>query len=119
MPNDFSKTYQYPNCGPWGITLDDELRTESRLNASFSQRSWEDARLDGCLPRPGRPLPRWPPPPGKGFIYPTMEKGQTVLQDLGVAKNCPSMYHEEPPFVECKKTRQRMGPVMDTVDRKS
>lgn len=116
MPSDMDRSYFFPSCGPWGTTIDDQLRTESRLNASWSQQAWESAKLDGCLPRPGRPLPRWPPPAGTGFIYPSSEKAAQTVLDLGVARQCPEIYAEEPPFVECRKTRKRIGPVLDTVN---
>ena len=78
--------------------MDDQLRTESRLNASFSQNAWANAQLTGCLPRPCRPPPSWPPPPNEGFIYPTLEKKQQELLDGGVASGCPETYNLESPF---------------------
>ena len=68
---------QYNQCGPWGVTLDEELSRQSRLNASFSQYAWEEAKQNGCLPCPGRSLPKWPPT-GK-YIYPEMSKVPEVV----------------------------------------
>lgn len=115
------RTYNFPSCGPWGVTLDDQLRTESRLNASFSQDAWANAQLTGCLPRPCRPLPNWPPPPGQGFIYPTLEKKPQELLDLGVATGCPETYDLESPFaggceLSLKAAAQRRPPVLDMVN---
>ena len=55
---------QYNQYGPGGGTFDEEISRLSRLNASFSQY--------GCLPCPGRSLPKWPPT-GK-YVYPEMAK---------------------------------------------
>lgn len=76
-------TYQYPNCGPWGITVSDQLQTASRLNTTFSQRSWADAKQNGCLPPPGKGYPKWPPPRTDGFVYPTLDKKPIELATLG------------------------------------
>lgn len=76
-------SYQYPECGPWGITMSDQLRTASRLNTTFSQRSWADAKQDGCLPPPCGKYPSWPPPRNDGFVYPTMQKKPQELLTLG------------------------------------
>jgi len=100
MQQDLTRSYHAPvSCGPWGITLDDTLRTQSRLNASFDQRSWEDAKLDGCLPRVCNPLPSWPP---QNFIYPSGDgnKKPQELLDLGVATGCPATYALESPYVQ-------------------
>ena len=98
-PPNTNRSYFFPSCGPWGVTLDDELRTESRLNASFSQNAWANAQLTGCLPRPCRPLPNWPPPAGEGFIYPTFsDTKEQELLDLGVATGCPATYDLESPY---------------------
>lgn len=106
------------SCGPWGITLQDQLRTQSELNASFSQHAWADAQLSGCLPRTCNPLPKWPPPPGEGFIYPTLEKKQQELLDLGVATGCPGIYNLEMPYASgdsltIQAAAQRRPPVID------
>lgn len=72
--NEQQRSYEYPNCGPWGITLNDQLRNTSVLNTTFSQRGWESAKQDGCLPQPSTKLPTWPPPKGVGFVFPTDQK---------------------------------------------
>lgn len=77
------RSYNYPQCGPWGITLSDELRTQSRLNTAFSQRAWAGAKQDGCLPAPCGTLPTWPPPRGDGFVYPSLSKKPQELLTLG------------------------------------
>lgn len=77
------RTYHYPQCGPWGITLSDELNTQARLNTSFSQRAWADAKQNGCQPPPGESYPSWPPPRGDGFVYPTLSKKPQELMTLG------------------------------------
>jgi len=79
------------SCGPWGQTLDSLLREQSHTNSSFSQKAWADAQMDGCLPRPARALPSWPPSPD-AFTYPALDKSPQVLLDLGVAKNSPQVY---------------------------
>jgi len=64
------------------------------------------------------PLPKWPPPAGEGFIYPTMEKKQQELLDLGVATGCSSIYAQEPPYAQPKASfyRPPPGPVIDIVN---
>lgn len=91
------KEYVYPNCGPWGVTVDQALATQSRLNSTFSETQWQNAKMDGCLPQPGLPYPQWPPPPNT-FIYPTLQKGPTQVLDLGVRESCPQVYKQDPPY---------------------
>lgn len=98
-PPDFNKMYFYPSCtSTAGITLDDQLREQSRLNSSFAQNNWTNAQLSGCLPKACQPLPNWPPPAGTGFIYPTLEKKQQELLDLGIATGCSETYALQPPY---------------------
>lgn len=121
MQTNLFKDYVAPSCGAYGISLDDQLRTESRLNASFSQNAWANAQLSGCLPRPCRPPQKWPPTPGQGFIYPTLEKKQQELLDLGVATGCPETYDLESPYADggqfsLQATARARRPVIDAVN---
>ncbi|HEY9815624.1 MAG TPA: hypothetical protein V6D20_07480, partial [Candidatus Obscuribacterales bacterium] len=68
------------------MTLNDQLGVASQLNTTFSQRAWEDAKQDGCLPKPHLALPQWPPPAGRGFVFPTAQKKPQELLDLGAAE---------------------------------
>lgn len=93
-------SYEYPNCGPWGITLNDQLRTTSKLNTTFSQRGWEDAKQDGCLPQPCTKLPSWPPPKGVGFIFPTDQKKPQEIMDLNATEHDCAIGDMAVPFVD-------------------
>lgn len=77
--------YQQQECGPWGITLTQELDRTMRTNTAFSQFAWESAKQEGChYPCPERKLPSWPPC-GK-FIYPTLQK-DGAQKVVGVQNN--------------------------------
>jgi hypothetical protein len=72
-------SYDLPECGPFGITLSQELGRMQNSNVSFSEQAWQAARQEGCIACPGRTLPSWPPPNSQ-FLYPTLQKEkQTVL----------------------------------------
>jgi len=107
----WTATYNYPECGPWGITLKDQLTTNSRLNASFSQRAWEDAKQNGCLPAPCKPYPRWPPPARTGYVYPVAgnKKPQEVL-DLGGSDFANDATCGGQPFIANNLTRPTSWP---------
>ncbi len=71
-------SYQEQECGPWGITLSQELGRMSRLNTSYSEFAWQSAKQEGChYPCPTRKLPSWPP--CGNFIYPTLQKEKQVV----------------------------------------
>lgn len=72
VPDKLPASYQQPSCGPWGVTLEEEMGRTMKMNTAFSQFAWESAKQDGCLPCPRTNLPQWPPT-GK-FLYPTMQK---------------------------------------------
>lgn len=101
-------SYDYSNAGPWGVTVNDQLKTTSQLNTSFSQRAWEDAKQDGCLPQPCLSLPQWPPPAGQGFVYPTQQKKPIEILDLGTS----GFHDQQVPFVE---PQQRVAKVVVSV----
>jgi hypothetical protein len=69
----------YSNEGPWNLTLNDQLDNISKQNVAFSQMSWEDSKQDGCLPPPNFDLPKWPPKPNNGFIYPDLDKNNNHI----------------------------------------
>ncbi len=71
-----TRGYQQEECGPWGVSLTQELDRTMRTNTAFSQFAWESAKQEGChYPCPERSMPSWPPC-GK-FIYPTLQKNGT------------------------------------------
>ncbi len=55
-------SFDYPNKGPFGICLQEQLQTTFDQNSAFSQRAWENAKQNcqyGCVLPPG--IPQWPP----------------------------------------------------------
>src|SRR3990167_7629312 len=88
-------SFQESQAGPWGQTLNGVLARQSELNVPFDQLQYENAKMNGCIPPPCKPLPSWPPPPGTGFIYPSMEKEQQNIM-LGDEKGC---FQMAAPFV--------------------
>ena len=93
--------------GPWGTTLNGQLRQNARTLSAFSTRAWEDAKQDGCLPQPCmNPYPDWPPPAGRGFVYPAMEKKNQEILRRGEMKDL----IQEPPY----ETRTESGPAIPT-----
>jgi hypothetical protein len=120
MQVQFDKTYVAPSsCGaPWGITLDDELRSQSKLNASFSQEAWTNSMLNGCQPKPCMPTPEFPPPPHQ-FIYPQLQTKSQEILDLGLRTGCPNLYEQQVPYATPSNQYFRpppSGPVIDTVN---
>lgn len=98
-----ANSYDYPQCGPWGISLNEQLGQVAQLNSSFSQRGWEDAKQSGCLPQPCAPYPTWPPPQRNGFVYPVSDEQPQVVQG--------EMFVQEPPFVDSPEPRQKPAPM--------
>lgn len=116
-------SYQLPNQGPWGQTIENQLATNAHMNVAFSQEAWNNAQLDGCLSapcfnispqlsnlypqsgdvqpvNPNLPsgLPSYPPPAGKGFVYPMLDSRQQTFMDAGVRNACPQVYALQSPF---------------------
>lgn len=90
MQTDLNQSYQPSSCGPFGISLEDLLRTQSTLNAAFSERAWLDSKLDGCLPRMCFPPPTFPAPniPGaEGFQYYQTNQCQGKKSYADIVKN--------------------------------
>ena len=67
-------SYQEDQIGPWGTTLNGQVSKTATLNIPFDQLQYENAVQNGCIPPTCNQPPRWPPPPGTGFIYPSLEK---------------------------------------------
>jgi len=121
MPSTDLSYYQQGG-NPFGVSINDALRIQSQLNASFSQNSWQNAMQDGCLPKVTNPLPSWPPVPKTGFVYPSLgDKKEQTLLDLGVATGCPETYALEAPYASggqfsWKALAEARGVPLDTVN---
>jgi hypothetical protein len=84
--------FDYPNKGPFGICLQEQLQTTFDQNSAFSQRAWENAKQNcqyGCVLPPG--IPQWPPgvtplsaPATMGLAY-----GAQFASSVGLATGSP------------------------------
>ena len=80
-------SYQEPQNGPWGHTINGQIERTAELNVPFDQNQFQEAKQNGCLPPPCKAYPSWPPPYGVGFIYPSLQKGtQETL--IGEERGC-------------------------------
>lgn len=94
--NSVYPSYQQPQTGPWGQSMNKQLDASARLNTPFSQRGWEEAKSNGCLPPPCRNYPTWNSNPSISFIYPSMQKNQPEVL-LGENRGC---FEMAAPFVD-------------------
>lgn len=57
-----NRSFSYPNTGPFGICLNQQLQQTFDQNVAFSDTAWENAKQNcqyGCVLPPG--IPQWPP----------------------------------------------------------
>lgn len=102
-----SCNYDYPNEGAWGNTVQQQLSTNAKLNASFSSHAWEDAKQNGCLTAPcgsSASLPSWPPPPKNGFIYPAQDKQKQTVQGQDIEAHYGEPFDPSAPLLEETET---------------
>lgn len=89
-------SFQRPQAGPWGSTMNSRLERASQLQIPFDEWGYTEAMQNGCLPPPCNPYPVWPPPPGTGFIYPNLQKEEQETL-MGEEKGC---FRMAAPFVD-------------------
>jgi hypothetical protein len=92
--------------GPWGRTLSGQIENAHKYNTAFDENGYNEALENGCLPPPCKPYPEWPPKPGVGFIYPSLQK-EEQRNLMGEEKGC---FPLASPFVD-------ETPVLPSVER--
>lgn len=60
---------------PYGLSVEGHLENTARLNTSFDNQGWLNAKQNVALPCPGKPRPTWPP----HWIYPMPRSNETEL----------------------------------------
>lgn len=58
---------------PYGLSVEGHLENTARLNTSFDNQGWLNAKNNVGLPCPGKPRPTWPP----HWIYPMPRSNET------------------------------------------
>lgn len=60
---------------PYGLSVEGHLDNTARLNTTFDNQGWLNAKQNVGLPCPGKPRPTWPP----HWIYPLPRSNETEL----------------------------------------
>ena len=89
-------SFQQSQHGPWGSTINEQIKTTAALNVPFDQQQFQEAKQNGCMQAPCKAYPTWPPPFGTGFIYPSLQKGEQT-QPMGDNRGCFAMAS---PFID-------------------
>ena len=85
--NESYPSFQQKQAGPFGTTLNGQMARAAELNVPFDQNQFEEAKQNGCMQATCKEYPKWPPPYGTGFIYPSIQKGtQDTL--MGQERGC-------------------------------
>lgn len=102
-------SFAYPNAGPFGICLNQQLQQTFNENVAFSESAWENAKQNcqyGCVLPPG--IPQWPPgvtplsaPPNMSLKTPI---ARTDAQVINTLQSKPFQF--DSPFVETREYKR-------------